>query len=71
MHRVERGAERLDQPPVGQRRDVRLTPSTVVDREPEGEVVEQLVGDDHPVERPGRQLGAGLDAGWVQRALGL
>ena len=41
--------------------DERLAPSVVEHGEPEREVVEQLVGDDHAVDRTGREIGTRLD----------
>ena len=49
--------------------DVRFAPTTVIDKEPKGQVVQQFIGKDHPRQRSFREVRDRFDAAWMQRAL--
>jgi hypothetical protein len=67
--RVERGAQLLDETAVGKAHHVSLAPRTVVDRQAEGQVVEQFVGEDHAVEWFVGEVGSTGDTIGQQRSL--
>ena len=67
--RIERRREHLAERAVGPDHHERLPPPGVEHAQPERDVVEQLVGDDHAVERALGQVGPRLDAGGVMLTL--